>query len=356
MQGTMRAQVVTAPNVMELKQVPIPQLKEDEVLIKIKYCGICGSDWSIYTGKYVPERLPLVTGHEFFGTVAEVGAKVPESIKVGQRVSADIVINCGACYFCRRGDGLLCQSFEQIGIHTKETSGGFSEYLKVPWRNIYQVPEEIDDYTATFIEPMTTVIEASKRMNAKVGSSVVVIGSGLGILHGVMAKLRGCAPVIIVDSNKARLAKAKEMCADFVVDIGETPDSIAEVKKLTGGIGADYVIEAVGSPKTYETAFQMIRRGGHVEAFGIAAAGDPMSLPPFEFVLGEKKVAGSCAGIGNDWGDAITLLRYGRVKPLPLLSMAVPLEELEVALKEIQANKKLVKVIVSPEISKRVVF
>jgi threonine dehydrogenase-like Zn-dependent dehydrogenase len=203
---------------------------------------------------------------------------------------------------------------------------------------------------------MTTVIEASKRMNAKIGSSVVVIGSGLGILHGIMAKLRGCAPVIVIDNNKARLEKAKEMCADYVIDFGETPDTVAEVKKLTGGIGADYVIEAVGTPKTYEQAFQMIRRGGHVEAFGIAAAGDPMSLPPFEFVLGEKKVAGSCAGIGNDWGDAITLLRYGRVKPLPLLSMAVPLEDLEKALKEIRENKALVKVIVSPELTARINF
>ena len=354
--STMRAQVVTAPNVMELKQIPIPQLNDDEVLIKVKYCGICGSDWAIYTGKYVPERLPLVTGHEFFGNVAEVGSKVPGIIKVGQRVAADIVISCGACYFCRRGDGLLCQTMEQIGIHTKDTSGGFSEYLKAPWRNIYQIPDEIDDYTAIFIEPMTTVIQAAKRMNAKIGSSVVVLGTGLGILHGVMAKLQGCAPVIVVGKNKARLQKAKEMCADYIIDLTETPDVVAEVKKLTGGIGADYVIEAVGTPKTYEDAFSMIRRGGHVEAFGICAPNDPMSLPPFEFVLGEKKVAGSCAGIGNDWGDAITLLKYGRIKPLPLLSMAVPLEDLENALKEIQSNKKLVKVVVSPEIQQRVNF
>ena len=356
MQGTMRAQVVTAPNVMELKQVPIPQLGDDEVLIKVKYCGICGSDWSIFTGKYVPERLPLVTGHEFFGTVAEVGSKVPATVKVGQRVAADIVISCGACYFCRRGDNLLCTTMEQIGIHTKETSGGFSEYLKAPWRNVYHIPDEIDDYTATFIEPMTTVVQASKRMDPKIGSSVVVIGTGLGILHGAMAKLRGCAPVIVVGGNKARLEKAKEMCADFIVNFNETPDTVAEVMRLTGGVGADYVIEAVGATKTYEDAFRMARRGGLVEAFGICAPSDNMALPPFEFVLGEKKVSGSCAGIGNDWGDAITLLRYGRVNPLPLLSLAVPLEELEGAMKEIQANKKLVKVIVSPEISQRVSF
>jgi len=244
---------------------------------------------------------------------------------------------------------------EQIGIHTKETSGGFSEYLKAPWRNIYQVPDEVDDYTATFIEPMTTVIQGSRRMDPKIGSSVVVLGTGLGILHGVMAKLRGCAPVIVVGKNKARLEKAKEMCADYIIDLNQTPDAVAEVKKLTS-VGADYVIEAVGTPKTYEQAFQMIRRGGKVEAFGICAPNDNMALPPFEFVLGEKKVSGSCAGIGNDWGDAITLLRYGRVKPLPLLSMAVPLEDLEKSLKEIQSNKKLVKVIVSPELSKPVIF
>jgi threonine dehydrogenase-like Zn-dependent dehydrogenase len=356
MQGTMRAQVVTAPNVMELKQVPIPALKDDEVLIKVKYCGICGSDWSIYTGKYVPERLPLVTGHEFFGTVAETGAKVPASIKAGQRVSADIVLNCGVCYFCRRGDGLLCQHFEQIGIHTKETSGGFSEYLKAPWRNIYQVPDEIDDYTATFIEPVTTTLQAARRMNLKLGSSVVVIGSGLGILHGVMARLRGAAPVILVGSNEARLKRAKDMCADYVINYKKTPDVVSEVMKLTGGVGADYVIEAVGTTKTYEDAFRMARRGGTVEAFGITAQNDEMRLPPFEFVLGEKKVTGSCAGIGNDWGDAITLLRYGRIKPLPLLDKAVPLEDLEKALKELQIDRKLVKVIVSPEISKPVVF
>ena len=193
-------------------------------------------------------------------------------------------------------------------------------------------------------------------MNAKVGSSVVVIGSGLGILHGLMAKLRGCAPVIVIDGLKERLEKAKEMCADYIINFKETPDTVAEVKKLTGGIGADYVIEAVGTSKTYEQAFNMIRRGGTVEAFGICAASDNMSLSPFEFVLGERKVSGSCAGIGNDWGDAITLLRYQRVKPLPLLSMVVPLEDLENAMKEIQGNKNLVKVIVSPEISQRIYF
>ena len=351
----MRAQVVAAPGQMELREIPIPAITEDEVLVKIRYCGICGSDWSIFTGKYVPDRLPLVTGHEMFGIVAEAGANA-KNIAVGDRVAIDITLPCGTCYFCRRGDGLLCETFEQIGIHTKDMPGGFAEYVKAPWKNIYKVPDEVDDLKAAFIEPLTTTIEASKRMDARIASSVVVIGAGLGVIHGAMAKLRGAAPVIVIDGYPERLRMAKEVCADYTVNFNETPDVVAEVRRLTGGIGADYVIEAVGTPATYEQAFAMLRRGGKLESFGICAEGDMMRLDPFQFVLNEKKVSGSCAGIGNDWGEAITLLRYGRIDPTPLISMIVPLEELEQAMREIHSGKTLVKVLVSPEIDKRVVF
>jgi 2-desacetyl-2-hydroxyethyl bacteriochlorophyllide A dehydrogenase len=355
MEGMMRAQVVVAPNRMELKEIPIPQITADEVLVKIRYCGICGSDWSIFTGKYVPDRLPLVTGHEMFGVVSEVG-KGAKNIAVGDRVAIDITLPCGTCYFCRRGDGLLCETFEQIGIHTKEMPGGFAEYVKAPWKNIYKVPDGVDDLKAAFIEPVTTTIQAAKRMDAKIASSVVVIGAGLGVLHGAMAKLRGAAPVIVVSGNPERLKMAKEICADYIINYHETPDVVAEVRRITGGRGADYVIEAVGTTATYEQAFRMLRRGGKLESFGICGEGDMMQLDPFQFVLNEKKVMGSCAGIGNDWGEAITLLEYGRIDPTPLISMIVPLEELEQAMREIQNSKTIVKVLVSPETDKRVVF
>jgi threonine dehydrogenase-like Zn-dependent dehydrogenase len=146
------------------------------------------------------------------------------------------------------------------------------------------------------------------------------------------------------------------MGADITINIHEVDDPVAEVKKITGGIGVDFVIEAVGSPATYEQAFKMLRRGGKVEAFGIAPQGKTAVLEPFEFVLGEKKVSGSCAGIGNNWGDAITLLKYGIIDPKPMFSMAVPLSELETALKEIREKKNLVKVFVCPDLKERVYF
>jgi threonine dehydrogenase-like Zn-dependent dehydrogenase len=355
---TMRAMVLEKPYSMVLKEVPVPQVRDGEVLIKIKYCGICGSDWGAYTGKYAEEAalLPLVIGHEFFGVIEEKGANVPDDLAMGDRVSVDICLPCGTCYHCRHNEPLLCGSFRQIGIHTSETSGGYSEYVKVPWQNIYKVPAEVTDHQAAFIEPLTACLNASEKMDLKIGSSFVVIGSGLGIIHACLAKLRGAAPVIVIDANADRLAMAKKMVADYTINVTETPDAVSEVRRLTGGIGADYVLEAVGSSKTYELAFKMLRRGGKLEAFGICSDDDYASLRPVEFVLQEKKVSGSCAGIGNNWLQAITLMKFKRIDPSPLISMVVPLEETEKALKELQENKKLVKVLVSPEVTKREIF
>lgn len=349
----MRAQVVQAPGKMELKQVPVPEISDDEVLIKVKMCGICGTDLKIYDGEYVKEHLPLISGHEFWGIIEKAG-KNAKGIKVGDRVSADICMTCGTCYFCRRGDELLCESFTQLGIHT---NGAFAEYVKAPWKNCYLIPEEVDDYSAAFIEPMTAVLEASKVMDCKISSSVVVLGSGLGILHAAMAKARGAAPVIITGDSKNRLQLARKMnVADYYIDITEVDDVVAEVKRITGGVGADYVIEAIGRPETYEQAFKMVRRGGVVEAFGVVGQGKTASFEPYEFVLGEKKVRGSCAGIGNDWAEVINLLRYKRIDPKPMFSQVVPLEDLEDAIHELKTNRELIKIFVSPEITERIYF
>lgn len=353
MKKTMRAQIVEAPGKMVFKEVPVPEINDDEVLIKVKMCGICGTDLKIYSGEYVKDRLPLISGHEFWGVVEQLG-KNAKGLKIGDRVSADICMTCGTCYFCRRGENLLCQDFTQLGIHT---NGAFAEYVKAPWQNCYIVPEEVNEYAATFIEPMTAVLESSKRMNCGISTSVVILGCGLGILHAAFAKMRGAAPVIITGDSEARLALAKKMnVADYYINIHEVDDVVAEVKKLTGGIGADYVLEAIGLPATYEQAFKMVRKGGVVEAFGVVGEGKTASFEPYEFVLGEKKIRGTCAGIGNDWAEIINLLKYKRIDPTPMFSQVVPLEELEDAIHELKTNKNLIKIFVSPEITERVVI
>ena len=350
----MRAQVLERVRHYEYKEVPVPEIGADEVLVKVKYCGICGSDWGSYTGKYADEVecIPLITGHEVFGTIEEKGADVPDSIKIGDRVTYDICVTCGTCYHCRIGEPLLCSNFRQIGIHM---DGGFAEFVKVPWKNIYHVPDEVSDEQAAFVEPLTACLNASRKMDSVISRSVVIIGAGLGLMHGQLAKLRGAAPVIVVDHHPDRLDIALKTCADYVINSDEE-DPVEAVMRITGGIGADYVLEAVGHSGTYEMAFRMLRKGGKLEAFGICAEDDLASLPAVEFVTSEKKISGSCAGIGYDWADALNLIRYGRVDPMPLISAIVPLEDLEATVNEIQKNRKLIKVLVSPQIHERINF
>ncbi|MCX7029684.1 MAG: alcohol dehydrogenase catalytic domain-containing protein [Spirochaetes bacterium] len=327
----------------------MPTIDDHEVLIKVKYTGICGTDWSIYTGKYSADRLPLIAGHEFSGTIAQVGKKA-RGLKEGDRVTADINMSCGTCFYCRRGQKLMCRDFLQLGIHI---DGTYAEYVKAPYDQVHVLPDSLDFLSGAFIEPVSCVIHSSKAAKVTHGSSVAVIGSGLGVLHGLLARLRGAAPVIVIGDNAKRLAIAKEFGVDVTINIKEGKDPVAEVKKLTGGRGADFVVEAVGTPKTYEQAFEMVRPGGTIAAFGICAGDDTIKVRPYDLVLGEKTVVGSCAGVGPDWPDAIALLANGHIKPQSMFSMIVPVEELESALKQLRTDPNLIKVFVSTEISKR---
>jgi len=345
----MKAAVFEKPHVINVKEVPVPEITNDEVLIKVKYTGICGTDWSIYTGEYSSDKLPLIAGHEFSGVVERVGKRA-RGLKEGDRVTADINMSCGLCFYCKNGQSLMCKEFTQLGIHT---DGTFAEYVKVPWGLVHVLPENIDFLKGAFVEPLSCVIHSTKAMNVAIGSSVAVIGTGLGILHGALAKQRGAAPVIVIGRNPKRLELAKEFGADYVINSNKVDDPVEEVRELTGGRGPDNVVEAVGTTKTYKMAFDMVRPGGTVTAFGITGEDETIPVRPFDFVLGEKKVTGSCAGVGYDWDDAIALLKHGRIKVQKLFSLIVPLEELEDALNQLRTDKNLIKVFVSSETTKR---
>jgi len=352
MANTMKAAVFDAIKSIKVKEVPIPEIGDDEVLIKVKNTGICGTDWSIYNGWYSADKLPMIAGHEFSGVIAQAG-KNTKDIKEGDRVTADINMSCGVCYYCIRGDQLLCNDFTQLGIHT---NGTYAEYVKAPAYLVHHLPDALSFEEGAFIEPLSCCIHAAKAVNARVGGSMAIVGCGLGVLHARMAVLRACAPVIIIGDNAKRLRIAREMGADYTIDSNEVADPVAEVKRLTDGRGVDYAIEAVGSTKTYEQAFAMLRKGGVLSAFGITGEQDVMQVRPFEFVLGEKKITGSCAGIGDDWPDAIALLAHKRIDPKPLFSMKVPLEDLEWSLHELRRDPNLFKIFVSPEVSTREVL
>lgn len=349
MANMMKAAVFEKIGSIVVKEVPVPQIGPDDVLIKVKYTGICGTDWSIYNGWYSADKLPMIPGHEFSGVIAEVGKNVA-GWKEGDRVTADINMTCGTCFYCLQGDALLCDSFTQLGIHT---DGTFAEYVKAPASLLHLLPDNMSFEAGAFIEPVSCCINAAKALNARVGSSLAIIGDGLGVLHARMGYLRALAPVIIFGHNRKRLGIAKDMGADYAFHMDDVADPVAEVMKITGGRGVDYAIEAAGTTKTYEQAFAMLRRGGVLSAFGITGEEDAITVRPFDFVLGEKKITGSCAGIGSDWPEAMRLISSGRIDPTPLFSMKVPLEDLDWALHELRTDKSLFKVFVSPEITKR---
>ncbi len=351
MSKMMKAAVQEKPNKLVVQEVPVPEISDDEVLIKVKYTGICGTDHSIYTGKYSADCLPLIPGHEFSGVVEQAG-KNARGISEGDRVTADINMSCGHCFYCKRGQKLLCPEFTQLGIHT---NGTYAEYVKAPWEQVHILPESLPLLRGAYVEPLSCVIHSAKAAGLTMGSSLAILGSGLGIPYGLLAKHLGVTTVILIGRNKQKLELAKSMGVDNVISTKDV-DPVEYVQEMTEGRGADCVVEMVGKPETYELAWRMVRPGGTLAAFGITAPDDIMRLKPVDVVLGERKIVGSCAGVGNDWPDAIQFMSSGRIVPDPLFSKIVPLEKLEAAIEELQEDPMLTKVFVSAEIDEEEVL
>ena len=347
----MKAAVQEKPKQLKIKEVPVPEINDDEVLIKVKYTGICGTDWAIYTGKYSADCLPLIPGHEFSGLLVKAGKNV-RGLEEGAHVTADINMSCGRCFYCRRGQKLLCPEFTQLGIHT---DGTYAEYVKAPWEQVHVIPDSLPLIRGAYVEPLSCVIHSAKAAQIEMGSSIAIVGSGLGVPYALLARHLGATTVMLIGRNRKKLELAESMGVQHTASIKDV-DPVEWVKGLTEGRGVDYVVEMVGNPETYELAWRMVRPGGTLAAFGITGPEDIMRLKPFDVVLGERRIAGSCAGVGNDWSDAIQFMSSGIIVPDPLFSMAVPLEELEQALKELQEDPMLTKVFVSPEISERQVL
>jgi 2-desacetyl-2-hydroxyethyl bacteriochlorophyllide A dehydrogenase len=338
----MRAAVVVKPDEIAVKEVDVPRISKDDVLIRVKYCGICGTDISILHGIYSSEYLPLIPGHEFVGHVAKVGDEV-NGFREGELVTADINMGCGQCFYCRRNAVLMCKECRQLGIHT---GGAFAEYISVPASHVYRLSEDIPVENGALIEPVSNVVRAAKMGGITFANSVVVIGAGpAGLLHLQMAKNCGAAPIIVIGKHPARLEYAKKLGADFTILTGE--NDVETVKRSTDGRGADFVIESVGRIDVYEKAFRFVRPGGRIMAFGIVEANRTAQFKPFQVVLNEMSITGSCAGMGDDFSEAIRLVQYNRFVLEPFTTVKIPLGNIEAAFNRVINDRTILKVLIS---------
>lgn len=310
---------------LQVVDMPAPEFGPDDLLVRVKACGICGSDIHGYdgsTGRRVP---PLVMGHEASGVVEAVGSGVKD-MKPGDRVTFDSMVSCGSCHFCRRGQTNLCDARQVLGVSTGEyrRHGCFAEYVTVPRRITYPLPEGIRFEHAAMIEAISVAVHGVAITPVALGETAVVVGSGMiGLLVIQTLRVRGCGRIIAVDLEDYKLDLARTLGADVVLN-PLRDDVAARVLELTGGRGADTAVDAVGATAPIKTCLACVRKGGKVILIGNVTPNIDLPLQPV--VTREVTLYGSC-GSNGEYPECIALLASGRIRVEPIISAKVGLEE-----------------------------
>jgi len=310
---------------MEVVDMPVPEHGPDDLLVRVKACGICGSDVHGFdgsTGRRIP---PIVMGHEAAGVVEAVGRNITD-LKPGDRVTFDSTVSCGDCHFCRKGRINLCDRRQVLGVSTGEfrRHGAFAEYVTVPRRISYRLPEAIPFEHAAMIEAVSVAVHGVNRTPIRLGDSAVVVGSGMiGLLVVQALRLAGCDQVIAVDLEDNKLALARQLGADETLNPmkDDVPRRVAE---MTGGLGADVAIDAVGATAPIKTCISSVRKGGAVTLIGNITPNVELPLQPA--VTREITLYGSCASNG-EYPECIALMARGAIRVDPIISAKAPLLE-----------------------------
>lgn len=305
--------------------VPDPVISADDVLVNVRTCGICGSDIHGMDGSSGRRIPPLIMGHEASGVIEALGANV-HGWHIGDRVTFDSTVYCGECYFCRRGEINLCDNRQVLGVSCGDyrRHGAMAEYLVVPSRILYRLPETITFEQGAFVEPLSIAVHAVERTGLHIGDTAVVVGSGMiGLLVIQVLRAAGCGQVIAVDLDPGRLEKAIQLGADAGLR-ADSPDVSAEIREHTGGRGADAAFEVVGISPTVKLAVNATRKGGQVTLVGNLAAN--AELPLQSVVTREITLNGSCGSQG-EYNACLDLIARGKINVSALLSAVVPLSD-----------------------------
>ncbi len=343
----MKSLLLSAYNHLEIVDLPAPEPGPGEVLIRVAACGICGSDVHGYDGSSGRRIPPIVMGHEAAGTVAALGAGVA-GYSVGDRVTFDSTVYCGQCVYCQRGDINLCDNRQVIGVSCGDYRryGAFAEYVVVPQRILYHLPDNLSFAEAAMLEAASVALHAVRVSLVKGGESALVIGAGMiGLLTMQAAKALGCARVLVSDVDVSRLSLAKRFGADEVLH-APGADLAAQVLKLTQGRGVDLAYEAVGRSETVNVAIDCTQKGGTVTLIGNIQP--EVTLPLQKVVTRQLRLQGSCASAG-EYPQAIDLIAGGKIEVGSLITAIAPLEEGPRWFERLYAREpNLMKVILTP--------
>jgi L-iditol 2-dehydrogenase len=321
----MKALVLSAYKHLDIEDVPVPQPDADELLIRIRACGICGSDVHGYdgsTGRRIP---PIVMGHEAAGVVESVGRDVTR-FRPGDRVTFDSTVYCGRCFYCDRGQVNLCDHREVIGVSTPmfRRMGAFAEYVTVPARIAYMLPDSMPFAHAALIEAASVAVHGASLTPIEPGDTAVVVGSGMiGLLTLQAVRQAGAERVVVVDVDDTRLELARKLGATETLN-SKKADTVAEIQRLTGGRGADVAVECVGITDAIALAVESVRKGGAVTLVGNVAPRIELALQ--SVVSRQIRLQGSCASNG-EYPESIAMMAGGKIQVEPLVSARAPLAD-----------------------------
>ena len=343
----MKALLLIEYNQFEYTDVPVPRFAPDEVLVEIKACGICGSDVHGMDGSTRRRIPPVIMGHEASGIIAETGANVTEYSK-GDRVTFDSTVYCGDCYYCTEGFVNLCDNRKVLGVSCEEfrRDGTLAEYAAVPQRILYRLPEKLSFEYAAAVEPLSIALHSVKHVQIPESSSAVVIGAGvIGLFVVQSLKSAGCRNITAVDINGSRLRLAQNLGADKIL-YSDRQDAPAEILDLTGGKGADFVFDAAGTPDTFITGLDSLRKGGSFILIGNVSPS--VKFPLQQVVSREITIYGSCASNG-EYPECLDMIQRGVINVEKLISRTAPLSEGAQWFKKLYNREdELIKVILKP--------
>ncbi|MBR2245127.1 MAG: zinc-binding alcohol dehydrogenase family protein [Prevotella sp.] len=327
----MKAIQITEPSVMKVIDIPEPQMGDDDVLLKMKYVGFCGSDLNTFRGGNPMVKMPVVPGHEVGAEIVKIGKNVPEGLKPGMTVTVNPYTNCGKCASCRNDRVNACEHNQTLGV---QRWGAMCEYLVLPWEKV--IPAGLlTPRICALIEPMSVGFHAVSRAQVTDIDVVMVIGCGMVGMGAVVRAAQRGATVIAADIDDEKLALAKQMGASYVVNT-KTEDVHARLLEMTSGFGPDVVIEAVGSTPTYQMAVDEVAFTGRVVCIGYAKT--EVSFQTKYFVQKELDIRGSRNAQPSDFRAVIHYLERGTCPVDRLISNEVIPEGATAAMEQWAAN------------------